>query len=202
MGRGKNGGERRTLVGSITGRDQFSVVRFDERLADGEAEAQTAQLAAGALLERVKNLRQRFRIDPHSGIGNFHPQLVLAVLGPDFEPAAFRRKLHRVLDQVPKNLLEPGRVGLERSFRGGEIGPEREIFFLDVRLTNLKGAAQEQVRVHFFQVQLHLAFADSRQIEQVIDQPRFQLDVAPDHLERGPQFVRQILGLLERKDGR
>ena len=53
------------------------------------------------------------------------------------------------------------------------------------------------MRVHLVQVQLNLAFADSRQVEEIIDEPRFQLDVAPDHLERGAQLIRQIVGLFE-----
>src|SRR5881394_2549159 len=167
-------------------------MRFDQRLANGETE--TAELGPFALLECVENFRQGLGVDAHTGVGDCHAQLAVAVLSPDFETAAFRRKFHRILDQVPKNLLKPRRIGLERRLLCGELYYERQVLFVDVRLANFQRAAQKQMRVYLVQVQLNLAFADSRQVEEIIDEPRFQLDVAPDHLERGAQLIRQIVG--------
>ena len=58
-----------------------------------------------------------------------------------------RRKFHRVLDQVPKNLLHPRRVGPEMNFLRAEIELEREMFLFDVSVANLEGVAQQRVRI-------------------------------------------------------
>ena len=58
------------------------------------------------------------------------------------------------------------------------------MLLLDVGLANVERVPQQCVGVHDLEIELDLAFADARQIEQVIDQPRFQLDVAPNDLHR------------------
>ena len=74
------------------------------------------------------------------------------------------------------------------------------MFLVDIGLANLDGVADERVRVDLLKIQLHLAFADARQIEQIVDQTCFQLDVAPDHLKRRAKLVRQTIGRFEGVD--
>ena len=48
------------------------MMRFHERLANREAKAEAAHLSALALFESVEDFRERFGVDPHPGIGDFH----------------------------------------------------------------------------------------------------------------------------------
>src|SRR5436305_6848377 len=96
---------------------------------------------------------------------------------------AFRCKLNSVLDEVPKYLLESRWIGLQMDFVGNEIEPKRQVFSIDIRLTNLESILQKRMRVNDFKIELHLAFATTRQIEQIINETSLQLHVAMDHLQ-------------------
>src|SRR5712691_1523359 len=96
---------------------------------------------------------------------------------------AFRRKLNSVLDEVPKDLLKSRWVGLQMDFVRSEIEQKRQMFSIDIRLANLESILQERMSVNDFKIELHLAFANTRQIKQVIDKPSLQLHVAVDHLQ-------------------
>ncbi len=47
------------------------------------------------------------------------------------------------------------------------------------------------MHAHRFQAELELAFRDARDVEEIVDQPRFQFDVATDHFE-SPAHVGRI----------
>ncbi len=125
---------------------------------------------------------------------------MVVVTGADAQPAAFRRKFDGVLDQVPKDLLEPRWIGFELHPRRRQFQLQRELLLVDLRLANLDRAAQQFVRVHDLEAELHLAFADASQVEQVVNQPRFQLHIAADHLEGRQNRFRQIF-VIERHQG-
>ena len=52
---------------------------------------------------------------------------------------------------------------------------------IDFRLTDLQRILQQSMRINDFKIELHLAFANARQIEQIINEPRLQLHVPVDH---------------------
>ena len=104
------------------------------------------------------------------------------VPGADLEAPALRGEFHRVLDQVPKDLLQARRIGFERNFLRGEIRLEGELLLVDICLANFERVPQERMGIDLFQAQLHFAFADPSQVEQVVDQARLELDVAANHL--------------------
>src|SRR5882724_1922615 len=56
--------------------------------------------------------------------------------------------------------------------------------------------------VNDFKIELDLAFANARQIKQIIDQASLQLHVAVDHLERFTNILRQGRLILQGKGGR
>src|SRR5947207_1273318 len=82
-----------------------------------------------------------------------------------------------------------------------EAGAKLELFLVNLRLANFERVSQESVRIDVLHAQLHLAFADSRQVKQIVNQARFQLDVAPNKLERLVHALGNILLVLERKHG-
>src|SRR4029453_3571700 len=156
-------------------------MRFDEGFTDGKSEPQSAQLRYPPLLKSIENFRQGLGLNPHAGIGNFNSQMILAIVarGNGNLPVP-GSKLHRVFDEVPKDLLKSRGVRSQINFLSGEIEPKRQMLLLDFRLANFDGITQQGMSVNDFEIELHLAFANSRQIQEIIDEPRSQLHVATD----------------------
>ena len=190
------GGEGETELGAQIAARAFrsdeSLVRLHQRFADGKTKTKSAHPRSGALLESIKDLRQRLGLDSQSRIGDLHNQpFIRIVAGRNVNLTVFRSELHRVVDQVPKDLLQAGRVGPEMDLLRREIKPEREMFSLDLALVDLQGVLQKGVRIDHLEVELDLPFADTGQIEQVVDQPRLQLDIPANHVQRFLDVFRQ-----------
>ena len=67
---------------------------------------------------------------------------------------------------------------------------DAEILREDFFPADFIGALQDLMDVHRLEAELELALRDAGDIEQVVDQSRFQLDVATDDCERVPDFRR------------
>src|SRR5262249_41826375 len=107
---------------------QAAAMRPRQRTADGQPQPQTVRPAAGGvstLLEGLEDAWQDLGLDADTRVADLDDQPVavdtgagvsvgsLRVAGADADHAAGRRELHGVLDQVPDNLLEPCRVGMD-----------------------------------------------------------------------------------------
>ena len=145
-----------------------------------------------ALFESVKDFRERFGVNAESTIGNLHPDLVAEIIArANPESSTLRRKLDCVFHEVPKDLLQPRWIGFEPELLRGKIDMQDEVFLTYFFLANLERVAQKGVRIHDLETELHFALADAGQIEQVIDQSGFQLDVTPNHLQGVAYVIRQ-----------
>src|SRR5206468_1109602 len=173
-------------------RSDCPFVRFHKRFADGQTQTQSAKLCPATLFKSIENFRQCFRLNSQSGIRDFDTQLSVGIVarGNGNLPLA-RCKFHRVIYQVPKNLLQSRRICSHMDFSCAEVKGTRQMLAIDFRLTNLDGSLQETMRVNDLKIELHLALIDARQIKQVIDQPRLQFHVAADHLQRFVNLFRQ-----------
>ena len=63
---------------------------------------------------------------------------------------------------------------------------------------HLQHVANRRVYVHALQPKLELIAGDPCDIQQILDQPRFQLDVAPDHLQDRPIAARDVGAMQQR----
>ena len=157
---------------------------LDQPFANGETQTQTAQLCSATLFESVENFRQRFGFNPQTGIGDFDSQSIAGIIvGTNRNLPISGCKLNCVIYQVPKDLLEPRRVGSQINFLCGEIESRGEMFSIDFRLTNLQSILQQRMGINNLETELDLALVDTCQIEQIVDEPRLQLHVATDHLQ-------------------
>src|SRR5439155_15730278 len=138
-------------------------VRFNQRFADGKSETQTSQLCAAALFKSIENFRERFRLNSQAAISDLNTQLSIGIVARGNKNLPFaRRKLHCVIYQIPKDLLEPRRVRSQMDILCAKAEFTRQIFSIDFRMTNLKGTLQQRVRVNDFKIELHLAFINAR----------------------------------------
>jgi hypothetical protein len=64
------------------------------------------------LLEGIKQARQYLWVNPHARVGHRKRHLLVGSIGSrKRDGPAYRGELHGVLDKVPENLLQPGRIG-------------------------------------------------------------------------------------------
>ena len=113
---------------------QAAAVGLRQRPADGQPQAQPAAVAAArrvALLERLEDPGQDLRLDPHARCRRTSTTRRAAVAGLGVGAALRERigdatppaggELGRVLDQVPEDLLQPRRVGLDVVLGGRQV---------------------------------------------------------------------------------
>ena len=93
----------------------------------------------------------------------------------------FRRELDRVANEVPNGLLETHRVSQDMRFVGVQPQVERQKFLFNAGITDLPGSGEQRVKLHRGLVKLQFPVGDPREIEQIIDQARFQLDIPTYH---------------------
>src|SRR6202171_2970586 len=123
-------------------------MHLNQRFADSQAQAEAAQTSPLALFESVKDFRERFGVNAESVIGNFHPDLVARIIArANPEPSTFRRKLHGIFYEVPKDLLQPRWIGFETELLSGKVDMQDEVFLTYFFLANLKRVAQKGVRI-------------------------------------------------------
>ena len=109
--------------------------------------------------------------------------LVGIVAGGNGNLPFLRCKLHCVINQIPKDLLQSCRIGSQMDILRGQVKPKGEMFSLDFALINFESISQQTVSVDDFEIELHLALADAGQIKKIVNEPRFQLHIAPDHMQ-------------------
>ena len=159
---------------------------FGQAPTDRQAKAQAAEPLRDrlvALVEGVKNLRERRGLDTDSGVGHLDDQGITLVAASDDDPPAARGELHGVLDQVPGHLLKPGRVGVDEVAGGVEVDLQAEPGLVDPRPADLDGFEDQAVGVDDASMESELALDDPVEVEQVVDQVGFDLDVPPSHLQ-------------------
>src|SRR5438477_9828689 len=97
-------------------------MQIDDPFRDRQAQAKSAKFARdcrAALFKRVKNARLQFWRDTHTAILNLNNDVMCRIVaGANINRSFARRELHRVIDQIPKNLLETSCVSPAMMFSG------------------------------------------------------------------------------------
>ena len=95
----------------------------------------------------------------------------------------FRGEFDAVLDQVPKDLLQSSRIAFDvLRFRASRNSIRRSCS-QNFLATNFISALQDLVHAHGLQAELQLAFGDPGDVEKIVDQARFEFDVAPNYFQ-------------------
>src|SRR5712691_6049678 len=144
-------------------------MQVNDRLADRQAQPQPPVLPSYlrlSLLESVEETRHEVRGNANAGVGDlYHNASVTVVPRPNRDGALRPGELRRVLDQVPEDLLDAGRVRPEDRGRGSQFGIHAESLGGDVGVsTRLQGVPKHGVEVDRLVVQCELAPHDARQV--------------------------------------
>src|SRR5688572_23671572 len=95
----KRRGESGALISAAAFCRKSTVMGFDQRLTNSQAQTKATQPSALPLFEGIENLWKGIGFDPHAAIGDFHPQLPIVVRGSNPEPAPCWSEFDRILDQ-------------------------------------------------------------------------------------------------------
>ena len=89
--------------------------------------------------------------------------------------------------------MQPRTVTRDIVFSSFQSEPEVDSFIRSITANYFLGVYEQRVHVDRFHDDLKLASGDTSKVEQVIDEARFQLNVALHHGELTPHIRRQTL---------
>src|SRR5687768_16375975 len=108
--------ESRTFVRSFRVSLDRSAMKLDQLLHQCETDAESAMtpaVAAVGLAKHLKHVRQKSGIYSLPCIGDDQHRASILILQTDIDAPTVRRKLHRVIQQVPGDLLQPQTVAID-----------------------------------------------------------------------------------------
>ena len=160
-------GEGQTEPGALVAAGAFgancALVRFHQRFTDRQPETEPSQCRSRSLLKCVEYLWQSFGLNPQPTICDLDMELPVGIVASgNGDLPAVRREFHRVVDQIPEDLLQPGRIGAEMNFLRSQIQTQGQMLPFDLRLIDLERVLEQTVGINHFEVELHLTFANTR----------------------------------------
>ncbi len=78
-------------------------------------------METSALFEGIENPRLMFGFDSDPGVGDLKDKPPFLVRGPNRDSPSVRSKLHRVVQQIPKDLLDPDRISRDVMLLGAKV---------------------------------------------------------------------------------
>ena len=91
------------------------------------------------------------------------------------------RELAGIAQHVPKYLLHTCRISEQSAVGCLQIEGKRDVAILDVATHNLNGVLKDFMDVSGLQLQFQFAMRDAGKIQHVVDQSRFEFNVAANH---------------------
>jgi len=114
--------------------------------------------------------RKKIRSDPLPCIRNYDFDVGVLFFHLDIDPASGGRKLDRVAQQVDQDLLESAGIGAHRDNRGIDRKLNRDALFVRGGPNKLKAGLVDRLDQHRRGLQLQLARANLREIQNIVDQ--------------------------------
>ena len=174
-------------------------------LGDGQAQAQAAVLGRegtpSALLEGEKYPGQQLLFDADAVVLQVHADGSFPVMGLQRDATALGGELGRVLEQVPKDLLEPRRIAAHEMLPRVQLDDQFLPPGFDVGTADFDGVFHHGVQVNIRQLQLDFVVGDAAEVEEVVDQPGLKLDITLNHLEGALKTIRHLRIGLQGVDG-
>ena len=142
-------------------------------------------------------------LDSGAGVLDFHGHALGSLSDrPEEDAAPARRELHRVLQDVPENLAEADRIGAHRDLDEGAFPLDEDPTGCGFAPADLDDLVERLRQRHRNGDDAEVPAGDPRQVQQVLDQLRLQLRVAPHDLDLRARFRRQGSVLLEHRGER
>ncbi len=179
------------------GSGEGTAVHFDDGFGDGEAEAEAAELTGNAciaLFEGVEDFWEQFGRDTFAAIRDFNEEPIVTgfVPGADGDVSAVGCEFDGVAEEIPEDLLEAGGIAGEIIVGGVEVLADVEAFSAGVGEAVVDGVEEDFVGVDGLHLEAELSAGDAGEIEEVVDEFDFKVDIAADHGEVFAEFLREV----------
>ena len=174
------------------------VLRIHQTLGDGKTETETAETVALLMVflrEGIEDFFNHRRVDADAGIPDLDQKragIFLRIAGAHAHGATGRGEFHRVLQHVPENLLHPHCIRLDGMLLRGEVHFDIDFPLARLGFYDFVGLAQRGMGIQRADIEAHLSAGDAREVEQVVDEPRFERDRFHDDIEVRADFPGQI----------
>src|SRR5205814_9888200 len=158
-------------------------MRFRQGFTEHQAEPQAAKATADArlaLLEGIEYPLHGLRPDANAGVGNADLNslfVVIAIGAFDHDLAARRREFGGVAKQIPEDLPQPCRIAADKTLLGMQTHHKPQLPRIDFRSADLHDVFHGAVQIDRLRLNVQLALGDARDVQQIVDQPRFDLDI-------------------------
>lgn len=104
----------------------------------------------------------------------------------------FRGKFHGIFQDIPKNLLQPGRVAQDDFSFGFQFQNQRYLFRFNFLLHGGNHIAQNCVNFGRLQMELKFSVRNAGNIEHVVDEPGLRGNIFANRLKIGPDERGQV----------
>ena len=152
----------------------------DQRQADSEA-APTTSLRLGEHLEDLGELLGR---NPDALVAHTDPHLLSLAFGEHPDATVVLAELGGVVQEIGEYLYQSDPIAFDEQRLRREINAETLIAMSNPDLAHLQGRFDDLAEVDLLLVQLNVAAAHARDVEQVLDQTRQVRELAVHHRER------------------
>ena len=140
------------------------MVKIDQMLRNREAQAKPAKLPGHrsiSLLKRPEQRSQPLRFNSNAVVSNVETEsATLIVVGADGDLSTGWREFHRVVDQVPKDLLKPDAISQDAMFFRVQFGREFQLLRRNGGTCGFNCVANNRGRVATFQIEVKFAASD------------------------------------------
>ncbi len=108
---------------------------------------------------------QLFRFNSNPGIGNLEHKTPIFVYCADGNSTILLRKLHRIVDQIPKHLLKSDRVGPDMVAVRAEVHDQIQLFLEDVVARDLEAVTEQSMDIDHFQMELDFSAGNAGKVQ-------------------------------------
>jgi hypothetical protein len=179
-------GEERALTVAITAGGNKAAVAFDDFPADGESEPESAELAgdgAISLSERLEDLVECVGMDAHAGVADGGDDAVSIGKGSERNRTPGRGKLEGVAEKIGQDLGKTDAIAFNPEGMRGAFEGKAKGLGLGLRVEELGNVSNQDVEVEGLELHFHFAMLNAGHVQQIVDEPGFQFDVAADDIE-------------------
>src|SRR5262252_4523701 len=157
----------------------------DQRETDSQP-AMRRRVAAFGLPNALENVGQDVGRDALARIADDDLDVRSDALEPNLDPSPAGRELHRVLQEIPDDLLQAPGVTADPQARFLQYQPQQDVLGLGGVTNCLEPILDDAAQVDRLHAEPQVARRDSRHGEHVVDDPDLRVHVADDDLHRAP----------------
>src|SRR5262249_6270953 len=128
----------------------------------------------------------------HAGVGNLKNKTSVFIGGAHGDAAVLPTELHRIVEQVPKDLLKSDGIGPDVMPIRAEVHHQIQVFLENLIARDFKTVSQKVVDIDDFEVEIDFSAGNASQIQQIVNQAGLQLNAGANSSDFFAKLGRQI----------